>query len=174
MAANLRVVSCDYHRALTVLAQTHGMNQAQRRRDAALRRLRLTNRAGLFASVAGTLVLIGLAHEATPVGATHRVSAHVVTPMVSTSTSSTRRVSPTPSFSRRKLRPAEAPTVPATATASSQSAPATATVTASSQSAPATPAASSQSTSSPTERSSAGSAGSSAGSAPTPVTSGVS
>jgi len=143
------------------------MNEAQRRRDAALRRLRLTNRGGLLASLAGAVVLIGLAHQATPVGASRRAASQDVTRMVRTSGSHTRGAAPPRTHASRKIRPAEAPTTVRTNRQSG-----IASVAASSRPAPVTPAASSQSTPSATQGSSAGSASSSASTPTAPVTSG--
>jgi hypothetical protein len=107
----------------TVGEETDHMTNAQRRRDAALRRLRLANRGGVAASVAGAVVVMGLAHQATPLSKAH-VTAQIITRTVAKSDSLTRPVTLHRTDVKHKIRPAAAPTA---VTSSQQSTPAATT-----------------------------------------------
>ena len=118
------------------------MTNAQRRRDSALRRLRLANRGGVAASVAGAVVVMGLAHQATPVGKAH-VTAEVITRTVAKSDSAIRPATLHRTDVKHKIRPAAAPTAvttsqPSTTAAAptAQSAPSSASAAPTAQSAP--------------------------------------
>jgi len=83
------------------------MTEAQRRRDGALRRLRLANRAGVVASIAGAVAVMWLAHRATPVGTSGRVAIETVKRTANSSDAGTRQVTPSRPAAQRKIRPAD-------------------------------------------------------------------
>ncbi len=100
------------------------MREAQQRRDAALRRLRLANRGGVAASVAGAVVVIGLAHQATPVAKTRRVATEVITQTVTPRNYVTAPPAPHHRGGTHSITPAAAPTS-ASSSQSSQATPQT-------------------------------------------------
>jgi len=97
------------------------MTHAQRRRDSALRRLRLANRGGVVASIAGAAILVGLAHQATPVGRSRRVATQVVVKRdPRTARSDAKQVASQKSVTHQ-IRPAAAPTAVTNNSASTSS-----------------------------------------------------
>ncbi len=85
------------------------MSDAERRRDAALRRLRRVNRGGAVASVAGVVVVMGLAHQATPVGKTRHAVTQVVRSTISDADAAAKSAT-RGAATKHRITPAPAPT----------------------------------------------------------------
>jgi hypothetical protein len=100
------------------------MKDAQRRRDAALRRLRFANRGGLVASVFGAVMVMALAHQATPVGKPRRVATQIIRRTATRPSAAPRQFRPGKAAVKHRITPAAAPT---TVTTTEQSTPTTET-----------------------------------------------
>ncbi len=125
------------------------MKDAQRRRDAALRRLRIANRGGVAASVVGAVVVMALAHQATPVGKPRRVAAQIIRRTVTQPSATARQFRPGKAAVKHRITPAAAPTTATTAPQSTPTTAAQSTPTTAEQSTPTTAAESTPTTAAP-------------------------